>query len=53
MREGVRFTSAGRGQIQGGLFAFPVAVVMGVAALLSQRVRSTRTRVLAGGRGRA
>jgi hypothetical protein len=40
VREGVRFTSAGRGQIQGGLFAFPVAVVMGVAALLSDEVRS-------------
>jgi O-antigen/teichoic acid export membrane protein len=46
VREGVRFTSAGRGQIQGGLFAFPVAVVMGVAALLSAEVRSTRTRAL-------
>jgi O-antigen/teichoic acid export membrane protein len=46
VREGVRFTSAGRGQIQGGLFAFPVAVVMGVAAMLSQQVRSTRTRGL-------
>jgi O-antigen/teichoic acid export membrane protein len=46
VREGVRFTSAGRGQIQGGLFAFPVAVVMGVAALLSEQLRSARTRVL-------
>jgi O-antigen/teichoic acid export membrane protein len=42
VREGVRFTSAGRGQIQGGLFAFPVAVVMGVAALLSDELRSAR-----------
>jgi hypothetical protein len=46
VRAGVRFTSAGRGQIQGGLFAFPVVVVMGVAAMLSHQVRSTRTRVL-------
>jgi O-antigen/teichoic acid export membrane protein len=46
VREGVRLTSAGRGQIQGGLFAFPVAVVVGVAALLSEQVRSTSTRVL-------
>jgi len=46
VRAGVRFTSVGRGQLQGGLFAFPVAVVMGVAALLSQEVRSVRTRVL-------
>jgi O-antigen/teichoic acid export membrane protein/O-antigen ligase len=46
VREGVRFTSAGRGQIQGGLFAFPVAIVMGVAALLSEHVRSARARAL-------
>ncbi len=46
VREGVRFTSAGRGQIQGGLFAFPVAVVMGVAALLSEQLRSGSTRAL-------
>ena len=46
VREGVRFTSAGRGQIQGGLFAFPVAVVMGVAALLSDELRSARARAL-------
>ena len=37
VREGVRFTAAGRGQIQGGLFAFPVAIVMGTAALLFAR----------------
>jgi O-Antigen ligase len=42
----VRLTTGGRGQIQGGLFAFPVAVVMGVAALLSHELRSTRARVL-------
>ena len=46
VREGVRFTTEGRGQIQGGLFAFPVAVVMGVAALLSPEVRSLRSRAL-------
>jgi hypothetical protein len=46
VRAGVRFTTEGRGQIQGGLFAFPVAVVMGVAALLSHEVRSLRARVL-------
>ena len=46
VREGVRFTTGGRGQIQGGLFAFPVIVVMGMAALLSQELRSLRTRVL-------
>jgi O-antigen/teichoic acid export membrane protein/O-antigen ligase len=46
VRQGVRFTSEGRGQIQGGLFAFPVAVVMGVAALLSEQLRSASTRAL-------
>ena len=46
VREGVRFTSGGRGQIQGGLFAFPVAVVMGVAALMSHQVQSARARAL-------
>ncbi|HEX2413514.1 MAG TPA: oligosaccharide flippase family protein [Solirubrobacteraceae bacterium] len=46
VRAGVRFTTEGRGQIQGGLFAFPVAVVMGVAALLSHEVRSLRIRGL-------
>jgi hypothetical protein len=44
VRAGVRFTSAGRGQIQGGLFAFPVVVVLGTAALLSHEIRSTRVR---------
>jgi hypothetical protein len=46
VRAGVRFTTAGRGQIQGGLFAFPVAIVMAVAALLSHEVTSLRTRAL-------
>ncbi|HEX5622361.1 MAG TPA: O-antigen ligase family protein, partial [Solirubrobacteraceae bacterium] len=46
VRAGVRFTTEGRGQIQGGLFAFPVAVVMAVAALLSPEVRTLRSRAL-------
>lgn len=40
LREGVRFTSSGKGQIQGGLFAFPVGVLMGFAVLTSGSVRS-------------
>ena len=40
LREGVRFTSTGKGQIQGGLFAFPVGVLMGFAVLTSGAVRS-------------
>jgi O-antigen/teichoic acid export membrane protein len=48
VRAGVRFTEGGRGQIQGGLFAFPVVVVMGAAALLSDELHSARARVLVG-----
>jgi O-Antigen ligase len=48
VRAGVRLTSAGRGQIQGGLFAFPVAIVMSAAALLAGEVRSRRTRLALG-----
>lgn len=40
LREGVRFTSSGKGQIQGGLFAFPIGVLMGFAVLTSGAVRS-------------
>ena len=40
LREGVRFTSTGKGQIQGGLFAFPVGVLIGFAVLTSGAVRS-------------
>ena len=40
LREGVRFTSTGKGQIQGGLFAFPVFVLIGFAVLTSGAVRS-------------
>ena len=35
-----RFTSSGKGQIQGGLFAFPVGVLIGFAVLTSGTVRS-------------
>jgi O-antigen ligase len=40
LREGVRLTSDGKGQIQGGLFAFPVGVLMGFAVLTSGAVKS-------------
>jgi hypothetical protein len=39
IRKGVSLTSNGRGQIQGGLFAFPVAVILASAALASGRLR--------------
>jgi hypothetical protein len=38
VREGISFTSTGRGQLQGGLYAFPVAVVMSFAALVGARI---------------
>jgi O-antigen ligase len=46
VREGVRFTTAGRGQLQGGLYAFPVAAVLGLAALFSPVRRSLMVRTL-------
>jgi O-antigen ligase len=42
VRSGVSFTTGGVGQIQGGLFAFPLAVILCAAALVSREVR-TRT----------
>jgi hypothetical protein len=39
VRSGVSLTSGGRGQVQGGLFAFPVAVIIASAALASGRMR--------------
>jgi len=49
VREGVSFTSAGIGQVQGGLFAFPVALVLGFAMLLlpSRQSRSARLALVA------
>lgn len=44
VREGVDFTTEGRGQIQGGAFAFPLAIVLSFAALISGDVRSWRGR---------
>jgi hypothetical protein len=46
VRSGVSFTSNGRGQIQGGLFAFPVAVILASAALASGRLRAGHERRL-------
>lgn len=46
LRQGVRFTTTGVGQIQGGLFAFPVALLLGFAALMSGKVRSPRGRLV-------
>lgn len=46
VQAGVALTSAGRGQVQGALFAFPVAVLVGLAVLVSGGARSPRTRAL-------
>lgn len=46
VREGVGLTTSGRGQVQGGLYAFPVAVVLAFAALVSGGVHGTFPRTL-------
>ena len=46
VRAGVKFTTAGKGQIQGGLYNFPVAVILAAAALVLGRVRSRRGQIL-------
>lgn len=45
VREGVSFTSAGVGQVQGGLFGYPVALVLGFAMLLPPFRWSTKVRL--------
>lgn len=40
VREGILQTTAGRGQIQGGLFSFPVATLLAAAALVSGGLRT-------------
>ena len=47
VREGINFTTSGRGQLQGGMYAFPVAAVMGFAVLVSGEVRHHRTLIAA------
>ncbi len=44
VRAGVRFTSTGRGQVQGGLFAFPLVTVIAFAVLVSGKVRGASIR---------
>ncbi|MFD7976476.1 O-antigen ligase family protein [Streptomyces sp. NPDC059071] len=46
IRRGVDLTSAGRGSLQGGLYAYPVAVTLAWAALVSGRLRSVPVRWL-------
>lgn len=46
VRAGVSLTSNGQGQLQGGLFVFPVAVILSVAALVSGQVRGGTQRTV-------
>jgi O-antigen ligase len=46
VRAGVDLTTGGVGQLQGGLFAFPVAITLAVAALACGGLRNWRERAL-------
>ena len=46
LRAGILQTTSGRGQIQGGLFSFPVAIVLATAALTSGSVWRFGTRAV-------
>jgi hypothetical protein len=48
VRPGVRYAPGGRGQVQGGLFAFPIAVIVSAAALISGELRSRLARLSVG-----
>lgn len=48
VRAGVRLTTSGRGQVQGALFAFPVAALLAFAVLVSGQVRSMGGRLILG-----
>ncbi len=45
IREGVAFTENGRGQVLGGAYAFPIAVVLSFAALTSDHLKSSLARI--------
>jgi hypothetical protein len=46
VREGINFTTSGRGQLQGSMYAFPVAAVVGFAALIAGEVQRYSHRML-------
>ncbi len=46
LREGVSYTSSGRGQIQGGLYAFAPAIVIAFSVFISGAVKSYYGRLL-------
>jgi hypothetical protein len=45
VRQGVSLTTNGQGQLQGGLFVFPIAILLALAALISGQVRNVFTRI--------
>jgi hypothetical protein len=46
VRQGVSLTNSGVGQLQGGLYVYPVAVLLSLAALVSGQIRSRTLRAL-------
>jgi O-Antigen ligase len=46
VRQGVALTTTGSGQLQGGMFVYPVAVLLALAALVSGRIRSASMRAM-------
>lgn len=42
VRPGVDLTTSGHGQLQGGMYAFPIAVILATAALMSRQIVSRR-----------
>jgi O-antigen ligase len=46
VRQGVSLTTSGRGQVQGGLFAFPIAVIVSAAVLMTGQATSRLARTL-------
>jgi hypothetical protein len=45
VRKGVSLTTNGLGQLQGGLFVYPIATLLALAAILSGQIRAPLTRV--------
>jgi O-antigen ligase len=46
VRPGVELTTQGHGQLQGGMYAFPIAVILAWGALLSGHLRDVRTKLV-------
>jgi hypothetical protein len=45
VRQGVSLTTNGQGQVQGGMFVFPIALLLGLGAVMSGQIRAVSTRV--------